>query len=364
MSRSTFFFNILCILLSPIAAQTWTSCNPMNSTDCPEDEALGTTATFNFNTTTDTKIWNTTAGTINYGSSGAEFTIAKKGDSPTIQSEFYFFFGSVEVHMKAAPGQGVISSIVLESDDLDEVDWEVIGGNTTTIETNYFGKGNTTTYDRAIYYPVDNPQENFHNYTVDWTAERIEWYIDSVLVRTLLYADANGGDNFPQTPMNLRMGIWAGGDPGESEGTIEWAGGAINYDNCPYTMYVESAKVTDYSTGAAYKYGDETGSWQSIQIINGTSAISKEVNKVPTPSLSDRFSALSSTTKLAIYCVAGAVGAILMSLIACCCVKQRRAGRRENMQDQQNWNNERKEVEEYQMQMKNGGFSTGSYMHE
>lgn len=26
--------------------------------------------------------------------------------------------------MKAAPGQGIVSSIVLESDDLDEIDWE------------------------------------------------------------------------------------------------------------------------------------------------------------------------------------------------------------------------------------------------
>ena len=107
--------------------------------------------------------------------------------------------------MQAAAGQGIISSIVLESDDLDEVDWEFMGGNTTHVETNYFGKGNTTAYDRAIYYPVDSPQTNYHNYTTHWTAEKLEWYIDSNLVRTLNFGDANGGNNYPQTPMNVRI---------------------------------------------------------------------------------------------------------------------------------------------------------------
>lgn len=40
-----------------------------------------------------------------------------------MQSNFYIFFGVVSTVMKAAPGQGIISSIVMESDDLDEVDW-------------------------------------------------------------------------------------------------------------------------------------------------------------------------------------------------------------------------------------------------
>lgn len=44
-------------------------------------------------------------------------------DAPTMQTDFYFFFGLVEVTMKAASGTGIVSSIVMESDDLDEFDW-------------------------------------------------------------------------------------------------------------------------------------------------------------------------------------------------------------------------------------------------
>jgi beta-glucanase (GH16 family) len=170
--------------------------------------------------------------------------------------------------MKAATGQGIISSIVLESDDLDEVDWEFLGGNGTHAETNYFGKGNTTSFDRAIYYPTgtDN-RENFHNYTVHWTSDQLEWYIDSNLVRTLAYGAANGGYNYPQTPMTVRLGIWAGGDPDNSNGTIEWAGGLTDYSKGPYTMTVQSALISDYSTGSAYEWTDKTGDWQSIKSI-------------------------------------------------------------------------------------------------
>jgi beta-glucanase (GH16 family) len=259
---------LLAAALSPAAAQTWTSCNPMNVTTCPDDPALGTNYTWDFSQASINNVWNTTSGTIGHTSNGGEFIINKRYDSPTIQSEFYIFFGVVEVHMRGATGQGVISSIVLESDDLDEVDWEMMGGNNTHVETNYFGKGNTTAYDRAIYYPVQTPLDTFHNYTVHWTSASIEWYIDSILVRTLNYADANGGNNFPQTPMTVRLGIWAGGDPGNSNGTIEWAGGLTDFTKGPYTMYVQNVTAKDYSTGSAYHYSDKSGSWQSIHTIS------------------------------------------------------------------------------------------------
>jgi hypothetical protein len=275
------FFSLILLAssLSAVAAQTWTACNPLNSTDCPLDQALGMNYTWDFTTqNTDGAVWNQTAGKLMYDNSGALFTINGKGDSPTIQSQFYIFFGAVEVIMKAAPGQGVISSIVLESDDLDEVDWEFMGGNTTHAETNYFGKGNTTDYTRAVYYPVNNVMD-FHNYTLIWTSDKLEWYIDGTLVRTLPYHAANGGLNYPQTPMTVRLGIWAGGDPGNGKGTIEWAGGPIDYGKGPYTMAVKSLRVQDYAGGNSppdpassaglaktYQFGDRSGTFQSIKI--------------------------------------------------------------------------------------------------
>lgn len=212
------------------------------------------------------RVWNTTAGSISYASDGADFTVARKGDTPTVKTRFYLFFGQVEVIMKAAKGQGIVSSIVMQSDDLDEVDWEWIGGNNSYVQTNYFGKGNTTSYDRAVWHPVNNVQNEWHNYTVDWSPQKLDWYIDSQLIRTLKYEDANGGHNFPQTPCDVRLGIWAGGDPANNKYTIDWAGGLTDYSNGPYTMTVKSVRVSDASRGTQYVYGDNSGSYQSIQV--------------------------------------------------------------------------------------------------
>lgn len=60
--------------------------------------------------------------TITYGDSGAEFTITSAGDAQTITTTNYIFFGKVSVALRAANGTGIVSSFVMESDDLDEID--------------------------------------------------------------------------------------------------------------------------------------------------------------------------------------------------------------------------------------------------
>lgn len=51
--------------------------------------------------------------------------------------------------------------------------------------------------------------------------------------------------------------------------SLEWAGGETDFSGAPYTMQIRSASVTDYSTGKAYKYGDKSGKWESIEAVDG-----------------------------------------------------------------------------------------------
>lgn len=160
--------------------------------------------------------------------------------------------------------------MVLESDDLDEIDWEWLGGNSAQVESNYFGKGNTTSYDRAVYHSVEpDTQSNLHNYTILWTSEYTTWFVDGVALRTLNFADAVAGTNYPQTPMRLRIGTWAGGDSNNDAGTIGWAGGTTDYSDGPFTMYVQSVSIVNFSPATSYSYGDDTGSWQSLDVEGG-----------------------------------------------------------------------------------------------
>lgn len=204
------------------------------------------------------------AGSVIYTSQGAVLTLSKKGDAPTISTNWYIFFGRVEVLMRAAPRTGIVSSVVLGSDDGDEIDWELIGGNNDEVQTNYFGKGNVTLYNRGGNSAVHDVQGTRHNYTIDWQIGQLTWYVDGKAVRTLKEEDAVGGLNYPQTPMKLRIGSWAGGDPDNAPGTIAWAGGVTDYTKGPFTMYVERMSVTNQYPAASYSYGDMSGNWDSI----------------------------------------------------------------------------------------------------
>lgn len=206
-------------------------------------------------------------GTPTYGKDGVTFTVAKRGDAPQLASVFYIMFGRVEVTMKAAPGAGIVSSLVLLSDTLDEIDFEWLGSDDSEVQTNYFSKGQTTSYNRGQFNPAPNNQAEFITYTIDWTADRIVWYVGGTVVRTLTFDEAAG--QYPQTPMQVKFGAWAGGDPSNPPGTIEWSRGPTDYSKGPFSMVVRSAVITDYSTGKKYIYGDNSGTWQSIRSEGG-----------------------------------------------------------------------------------------------
>ena len=341
------------------AAQTFTDCNPLNST-CPADLALGVkNYTVSFGSTLETSIWNQTNGALQHDGTTAQFTISKKSDGPTVKTNFYFFFGVAEVIMKAAPGQGIVSSIVLLSDDLDEVDWEMIGGNNTHVETNFFGKGNATLYDRAIWYPISNPIQNYHNYTIVWTQEKLEWIVDGQVIRTLGFADYHNGIQYPQTPMQLSLGNWVGGDSSLPKGTVDWAGGLADFSKGPFTMDVKSVRVSDYSSGKQYTYGDHSGTWQSIKSVAGNSTIADTVNAGPAPTVADRWKGLSKGAQIGI--IAG-VGAVLLAAIVTftiCCCKQRRAGRRERALADAEWDKNTAELMAYKSRINNPGAMPG-----
>ncbi|KAF5248248.1 hypothetical protein FANTH_6041 [Fusarium anthophilum] len=294
-------------LFASAAAQTYSSCNPMEKT-CDSDTGLASSSySVDFTKGADKDNWEATGdGTVKYTSDGAEFTVAKQGDAPTIQSKWYMFFGRMEVHLKAAPGTGIVSSVVLLSDVLDEVDWEWLGGSDGDVQTNYYGKGNDSSDTRSATFPVTNTQEEFHNYTIHWTKESCQWYINGVAVRTVNYADALGGENYPQTPMRVKLGIWAGGDPDNAEGTIEWAGGETDYSAGPYTMTVQKITIENLNPAESYTYSDKTGSYKSIEFDekdsgstddDSSSTASEAVSKTSSKASSKTSSESTFTTK-------------------------------------------------------------------
>ena len=77
--------------------------------------------------------------------------------------------------------------------------------------------------------------ENFHDYEIQWTPDSITWLVDGQVGRTKKRSDTWNETaqqwDFPQTPARLQISIWPGGAASNAKGTIDWAGGPIDWDS-------------------------------------------------------------------------------------------------------------------------------------
>ena len=92
-----------------------------NLDDCPDNPALGGTIDIDFSKGASSQ-FKSLSTPIKYTPEGALFTITSDADSPTIEMYKYIMFGRVDIKMQASPGAGIVTSLVLESKDLDEID--------------------------------------------------------------------------------------------------------------------------------------------------------------------------------------------------------------------------------------------------
>lgn len=263
---------------SLVSAQTFTDCDPTKKS-CPADPAFGKNGV-NCDLTKGkcAAFENLPGTTVSYDGKGALFTIEKESNAPTQATHKRMCFGELEVELQAAAGKGIVTSVVLESADLDEIDWEWVGGDDKQVQTNYYGKGDTTTYDRGRYHPVDSPLTKSHVYKIHWTSKAMTWSVDGNPIRTVTYEEAKGGKEYPQTPMEVKIGTWVGGGKNSPEGTVEWAGGYTDFSQAPFNAYYKSIKIVDYGCKDAptdkeikeYVWTDRSGSWESIKPVYGS----------------------------------------------------------------------------------------------
>ncbi|TFA98114.1 putative glycosidase crf1 [Trichoderma ghanense] len=292
-----------------VSAQTSTDCNPLEKT-CPNDPAFGkNSGNCDFSKGACSSFESLPGTTLKYNGNGAVFSISTEKEAPTIRTGKYIFFGRIDVVVQAAAGAGVVTSAVLQSDDLDEIDWEWVGGDNSQAQTNYFSKGNTATYDRGAFHAVDNPLGSFHTYSVEWTSAGVTWLIDNNVVRTLTAANAEGGaSGLPQSPMQVKLGTWVAGRKDAPQGTVEWAGGYTDFSKAPFLGYYKSISIVDYAGADAptsksvkeYMYSDHSGSWQSIKVVLGDgSDDSADVTSTSAKASSTKASSAAHTTSKA-----------------------------------------------------------------
>lgn len=138
---------------------------------------------------------------------------------------------------------------------------------------------------RSENLTLSNSFENTHTYTIDWTPESIIWSIDGEERRTVkrddTFNETTDKYDYPQTPSRVMLSVWPAGLPTNGEGTIEWAGGLVDWNseymqNGYYYALVKDVTVECYDPPSdvekdgskAYKYTDDSGLEDSVAIVD------------------------------------------------------------------------------------------------
>lgn len=186
------------------------------------------------------------ASQVNFGGGRMRLTLDwdSHGSNPPYQSGEYrthgfYHYGLYEVRMRAARGDGVVSSFFTytgPSDDQpwDEIDIEFLGKNTTQMQTNYYTNG---VGGKEVMIDLGfDAADSFNNYAFEWLPDRINWYVNGQLVHT-----ENGSKGpIPSHESKIMVNLWPG------IGVDEWLN-PFNNSNLPITAEYEWIRYTPYT---------------------------------------------------------------------------------------------------------------------
>jgi beta-glucanase (GH16 family) len=220
-------------------------------------------------------------------------TMAPDTVGTLLASSTYMWYGNVKATFKTSRGAGVVTAFILLSDVKDEIDYEFVGVDLKTAQTNFYFQGITNCKYFGIFYihtvliiadgnsqniTLSDTFSNYHTYEIDWTPDKVTWLIDGQEGRTLERKNTwNSTTNqwmFPQTPARVQLSLWPGGLASNAKGTVDWAGGQIDWNgpdiksNGYYYSMFQSVSVNCYNAKTAP--GTNSGTSYTISATTGT----------------------------------------------------------------------------------------------
>jgi beta-glucanase (GH16 family) len=153
-------------------------------------------------------------------------------------------YGRIEARFKAAKAAGTVAASLFTytgpsaGDPWDEIDIEILGKDTTKMQTNYFTDG-VGGHESIIDLGFD-ASTAFHTYAFEWTPSAIRWYVDGNLVLT-----ENGSRGpLPTHPGKIMVNMWPG------TGVQGWLG-RFSYSGPLYAQYDYIQYTADAGGGPA-----------------------------------------------------------------------------------------------------------------
>ncbi|MFT4604265.1 MAG: beta-glucanase (GH16 family) [Rhodothermales bacterium] len=139
-------------------------------------------------------------------------------------------YGRIEARLSLPAGAGIWPAFWMLGANIDEVGWPQCG-KFDAVE--YFGRDPDTVFgavhgpgytgDAALMRTFQSEdvsfQQEFHTYTVDWSADRFDWYVDGLLYHTTTAEDLPGEWVFDHPfylILDVAVGGGAAGNPDET----------------------------------------------------------------------------------------------------------------------------------------------------
>ncbi|KAJ2846023.1 putative glycosidase CRH2 [Coemansia brasiliensis] len=134
--------------------------------------------------------------------------------------------GRVEARIRIGAGSGVVTALLLLGPPpSDEIDFEWVGKDTTSVQTMYYYQAHRVvamplvfTVDQANGQDLSN---TFQNYAIELHEDKVEWFFNGKSIRVL----QKENKYFPSDATRARMGIWDGTQTSGWAGTVDWSKG-------------------------------------------------------------------------------------------------------------------------------------------
>jgi endo-1,3-1,4-beta-glycanase ExoK len=152
-------------------------------------------------------------------------------------------YGTYTVRMRTAKSSGVVSTFFTYinltpngKETNDEIDVEIPGARTRTLETTYYKEGGRG-IEHTIQLPFDSSQA-MHTYAIQWLPNSISWIVDG----HPLYTAHGSPATMPTHPSYFILNFWTGDTPG----MVQWLG-PFHYTHPLHALYgsasFEPAKI-------------------------------------------------------------------------------------------------------------------------
>lgn len=140
-----------------------------------------------------------------------------------------FTYGRVEIRAKLPPGRGIWPAVWMLGSNVDKVGWPMSGeidimehvgyekdSVLATIHTQSYNHVKGTQKTKKIF--IDNPYSEYHVYTLEWTPEKMDFYLDKKLLNHIKNEHKTVAEWPFDLPFFLIMNIAVGGNLGGKEG--------------------------------------------------------------------------------------------------------------------------------------------------